>query len=107
MPKSRTSRRSSSSSSSRRSSSSSRKSKKMTTSRKQPKGVPMPPHHIKRIMDLEKELYLKLAIPFNHEDRIKEVLPQLRFKRPSDPYLFWGNIHGWHDAVRKALPIKN
>lgn len=104
MPKSRTSRRSSSSSSSRRSSSSSsRKSKKMTTSRKQPKGVPMPPHHIKRIMDLEKELYLKLEIPFNHEDRIKAVLPQLRFKRPSDPYLFWGNIHGWQDAVRKAI----
>ena len=98
MPKSRTSRRSSSSSSSRRSS-----SRKMTTSRKQPKGVPLPPHHIKRIMDLEKEMYSTLAIPFNHEDRIKAILPQLRFKRPSDPYAFWGNIHGWQDAVRKAI----
>lgn len=104
MPKSRTSRRSSSSSSSRRSSSSSsRKSKKMTTSRKQPKGVPMPPHHIKRIMDSEKKMYLALAIPFNHEDDIRAILPQLRFKRPSDPYAFWGNIHGWQDAVRKAI----
>jgi hypothetical protein len=75
----------------------------MTTSRKQPKGVPLPPHHIKRIMDLEKEMYSTLGIPFNHEDRIKTILPQLRFKRPSDPYAFWGNIHGWQDAVRKAI----
>ena len=98
MPKSRTSRRSSSSSSSRRSS-----SRKMTTSRKQPKGVPLPPHHIKRIMDTEKKMYSALGIPFTHEDDIRAILPQLRFKRPSDPYAFWGNIHGWQDAVRKAI----
>lgn len=97
MPKSRTNRRSSSSSS-RKSS-----SRKMTTSRKQPKGVPLPPHHIKRIMDTEKKMYSALGIPFTHEDDIRQILPQLRFKRPSDPYAFWGNIHGWQDAVRKAI----
>jgi len=64
----------------------------------------MPPHHIKRIMDTEKKMYLALGIPFTNEDDIKAILPQLRFKRPSDPYAFWGNIHGWQDAVRKAIP---
>jgi hypothetical protein len=48
-------------------------------------------------------MYSALGIPFTHEDDIQAILPQLRFKRPSDPYAFWGNIHGWQDAVRKAI----
>ena len=97
MPKSRTSRRSSSSSS----------RKKMTTSRKQPKGVPMPPHHIMRIIDGEKSMYSRMGMAFSQEDDVKMILTHLKFKKPSDPYSFWGNIYTWHDAVRKALPIKN
>jgi hypothetical protein len=66
----------------------------------------MPAHHIKRIMDTEKKMYSTLGIPFTNEDDVQAILPQLRFKKPSDPYAFWGNIHGWQDAVKKALPMK-
>ena len=99
MPKSRTSRRSSSSS---RRSSSSRK--KMTTTRKQPKGVSMPAHHIKRIIDGQKNMHSKMGMTFTQEDDIKALLTHLKFKKPNDPYSFWGNIYVWQDAVEKAIP---
>ena len=105
MPKSRSTRRSSSSSSSKRSSSSSSSRKKKTTMRKQPKGVPMPVEHIKRIVNGEKDLYVKvLHKNFEHEDAFVAMLSQLSFKKPNEPYSFWGKIYTWQDAVQKALP---
>lgn len=105
MPKSRSTRRSSSSSSSKRSSSSSSSRKKKTTMRKQPKGVPMPVEHIKRIVNGEKDLYVKvLHRNFEHEDAFVAMLSQLSFKKPNEPYSFWGKIYTWQDAVQKALP---
>ena len=109
MPKSRTSIRSSSSSkrssSSSKMSSSSSSSRKKTTTRKQPKGVPMPVEHIKRIVNGEKDLYVKvLHRNFEHEDAFVAMLSQLSFKKPNEPYSFWGKIYTWQDAVQKALP---
>ncbi len=64
----------------------------------------MPAHHIKRIVDGEKSMYSRMGMTFSQEDDVKAILTNLKFKRPSDPYLFWGNIYTWQDAVNKALP---
>ena len=52
-------------------------------------------------------MYSRMGMAFSQEDDVKMILTHLKFKKPSDPYSFWGNIYTWHDAVRKALPIKN
>ena len=73
--------------------------------RKQPKGVPMPVEHIKRIVNGEKYLYVKvLHRNFEHEDAFVAMLSQLSFKKPNEPYSFWGKIYTLQDAVQKALP---
>jgi len=73
--------------------------------RKQPKGVPMSAEHIKRIVNGEKDLYIKvLHKNFEHEDAIKALLQRLKFKTPREPYSFWNKIYTWQDAVQKALP---
>lgn len=97
MPKkSRTTRKSSSSS---RSNSSSRKK------RNKAKGVAMPDHHIKRIVKLKKNMHMKFGFPFNDEADMTAVLKQLRYKKPDNPYSFWGNIYTLEDAARLAINV--
>jgi hypothetical protein len=97
MPKSRNS--SSRSSSSPRSP----KTKAKTKKSRAVKGVAMPAAHIKRIVDGEKKMYATLNMPYENEDFVRQLLQKLRFKRPENPYSFWGNIYVWHDAVKHSL----
>ncbi len=69
------------------------------------KGVAMPDHHIKRIVKLKKDMHKKFGFPFNEEADMTAVLKQLRFKRPDNPYSFWGNIYTLEDAARLAINV--
>lgn len=83
-------------------------SPKKSTTRKsrEPKGIPMPAHHIKRIIDGKKQMYDHFGMTFDEETETM-IFKMLRFKRPEEPHSFWGNIHNLEDAVQKAYPIKS
>jgi len=99
MPKkSRTTRKNSSNSS--RSNSSSRKKRGNKV-----KGVAMPDHHIKRIVKGKKDMDEKFGYSFNEEADMTAVLKKLRFKKPDNPYSFWGNIYTLEDAARQAINV--
>ena len=81
--------------------------KKSTTRKsREPKGVLMPPHHIKRIVDGKKQMYSHFGVEYDEESETK-IMKMLRFKRPEEPHSFWGNIYTLEDAVQKAYPIKS
>lgn len=84
------------------------KSPKKSTTRKsrEPKGVPMPPHHIKRIIDGKKQMYSHFGVDYDEETETM-ILKMLRFKRPDEPHSYWGNIYSLEDAVKMAYPIKS
>ena len=69
------------------------------------KGVAMPDHHIKRIVKGKKDMAEKFGFPFNDEADMTAVLKQLRFKKPDNPYSFWGNIYSLEDAARLAINV--
>ena len=105
MPKSRSSR---SSSSSRRSSSSHRSSssRKKTTMgvTKEIKIVPMPPQHIKRLVDDTKEAYELFDVKFVVQDKLTDLLESLRYIKPKNPNTFWKKMYIWQHAVENAIP---
>ena len=81
--------------------------KKSTTRKsREPKGVSLPAHHIKRIVDGKKKMYSHFGIEYDEEGETM-ILKMLRFKRPEEPHSFWGNIYTLEDAVQKAYPIKS
>ncbi len=67
------------------------------------KGVAMPDHHIKRIVKGKKDMAEKFGYSFNDEADMTAVLKKLRFKKPDNPYSFWGNIYTLEDAARLAI----
>jgi len=83
-------------------------SPKKSTTRKsrEPKGVTLPIEHINRIIESKKEMYAHFGIEYD-EDVERMILKMLRFKKPAEPYSFYGNIHTLEDAVQKAYPIKS
>jgi hypothetical protein len=85
------------------SSSRSPKTKAKTKKTRAVKGVAMPAAHIKRIVDGEKRMYENLGMPYEHDAQKRMLLKKLRFKRPDNPYLFWGNMYVWNDAVNQSL----
>ena len=65
----------------------------------------MPDHHIKRIVKGKKDMAEKFGFPFNDEADMTAALKQLRFKKPDNPYSFWGNIYTLEDAARLAINV--
>jgi len=65
----------------------------------------MPDHHIKRIVKLKKDMDEKFGYSFNEEADMTAVLKKLRFKRPDNPYSYWGNIYTLEDAARQAINV--
>lgn len=80
--------------------------KSATRKSREPKGIPMPAHHIKRIIDGKKQMYDHFGMTFDEETETM-IFKMLRFKRPEEPSLFFGNIYTLEDAVQKAYPIKS